>query len=88
MEDKGEGRGGNGRRDEEKRKGPAKFSGVRTSLSETDEQGRFVRSPSVHRNWIEPEGKYRSEADRYHLYVSLACPWSARCLMVLYLKGT
>lgn len=87
MEDKGEGRGGNGRRDEEKRKGPAKFSGVRTSLSETDEQGRFVRSPSVHRNWIEPEGKYRSEANRYHLYVSLACPWSARCLMVLYLKG-
>ena len=79
---------GNGSKDKEKRKGPMKFRGIRTSLSETDEQGRFVRSPSVHRNWIEAEGKYRPQANRYHLYVSLACPWSCRCLMVLYLKGT
>lgn len=85
-----EGGGGfqdNGSKDKEKRKGPTKFRGIRTSLSEMDEQGRFVRSPSVHRNWIEAEGKYRPQANRYHLYVSLACPWSCRCLMVLYLKG-
>lgn len=25
--------------------------------------------------------------DRYHLYVSLACPWASRCLAVMYMKG-
>ncbi len=77
------GSGGGGK----SQKGPTKFRGVRTILSETDEQGRFVRSPSVHRNWIGPDSKFRAQPNRYHLYVSLACPWSCRCLMVLYLKG-
>lgn len=29
----------------------------------------------------------RSAAGRYHLYVATACPWAARCLATLYLKG-
>lgn len=33
--------------------------------------------------WIE----YLLEQHRYHLYVSLACPWASRCLGALYLKG-
>ncbi|TFJ82655.1 hypothetical protein NSK_006079 [Nannochloropsis salina CCMP1776] len=101
-EGEGDGRGAEGRREggghaagqaskgrdmSGKRGGPTAFRGIRTSLSETDEQGRFVRSPSVHRNWVGPQAKYRPQPNRYHLYVSLACPWSCRCLMVLYLKG-
>ena len=30
---------------------------------------------------------YQPEKDRYHLYVSLACPWASRCLATMYLKG-
>ena len=51
--------------------------------------GRFVRSESVFRNWITPDGSpgpsgrdgFRAEPGRYHLYVSLACPWAHRTLI-------
>jgi len=38
--------------------------------------GEFVRTTSQFRNWITADGasRYRAEPDRYHLYVSLACP--------------
>lgn len=57
--------------------------------------GRFKRSESVFRNWVTadgnagPHGKggFRAEADRYHLYVSLACPWAHRTLIMRQLKG-
>jgi len=57
--------------------------------------GRFVRSDSVFRNWITPdgspgpsgEGGFAAEAGRYHLYVSLACPWAHRTLIFRALKG-
>lgn len=51
--------------------------------------GRFVRKASVFRNFIsEDDGaKFRPEQDRYHLYVSLACPWASRVLAVRALKG-
>ena len=57
--------------------------------------GRFVRSTAGFRNWITPdgapgpsgEGGFRAESGRYHLYVSLACPWAHRALIFRALKG-
>jgi putative glutathione S-transferase len=57
--------------------------------------GRFVRRDSVFRNWVTADGTpgptgvggYRAEAGRYHLYVSLACPWAHRTLIFRVLKG-
>lgn len=57
--------------------------------------GRFVRPPSAHRNWITGDGSpgptgcggYPAESGRYHLYVSLACPWAHRTLIFRALKG-
>ena len=57
--------------------------------------GRFVRTHTQFRNWITADGSagptgqagYKAEADRYHLYVSLACPWASRTLMIRTLKG-
>ena len=57
--------------------------------------GRFVRSDSQFRNWITAdgspgptgEGGFRAEPGRYHLYVSLACPWAHRTLIFRKLKG-
>jgi len=58
-------------------------------------KGRFVRQESKFRNWVtadgspgpEGEGGFAAEADRYHLYVSLACPWAHRTLIFRALKG-
>ena len=57
--------------------------------------GRFKRSDSAWRSWVTPDGSagadgkagFRAEADRYHLYVSLACPWAHRTLLMRKLKG-
>lgn len=57
--------------------------------------GRFVRSESQFRNWITPDGSagttgeagFKAEAGRYHLYVSFACPWAHRTLIMVALKG-
>ena len=57
--------------------------------------GRFVRKDSAHRNWVTPDGTagpsgtggFAAAADRYHLYVSLACPWAHRTLIMRALKG-
>lgn len=56
--------------------------------------GKFVRSQSQFRNWITkdgsagPSGKegFKAESGRYHLYISLACPWASRTLMMRKLK--
>ncbi|BFZ25074.1 hypothetical protein BsWGS_28113 [Bradybaena similaris] len=57
--------------------------------SSIDPKGAFVRKESQFRNWITADGSsgYKAEADRYHLYVSLACPWAHRTLIVRSLKG-
>lgn len=47
--------------------------------------GRFVRQDSAFRDTI-GDGPYRAEAGRYHLYVSLACPWAHRALIFRRLK--
>jgi len=50
--------------------------------------GRFVRAASVFRNWVTADGSsgFRAEPGRYHLYVSLACPWAHRTLIFRRLK--
>lgn len=56
----------------------------------TDETGgRFVRQDAQFRGWIEdrPDARFRPESGRYHLYVSLACPWAHRTLIFRTLKG-
>lgn len=54
-----------------------------------DEKGRFVRPSTTFRHWITADGSsgFKAEADRYHLYVSLACPWAHRTLIMRALKG-
>ncbi|RZU99651.1 glutathione S-transferase family protein [Spiribacter vilamensis] len=49
--------------------------------------GRFERPETVFRNWITPDGDHPPVSGRYHLYVSLACPWAHRALIVRRLKG-
>ena len=50
---------------------------------ESDSRGRFVRQTSRFRDWVDE----RPEPGRYHLYVSLACPWASRAVIVRMLKG-
>jgi len=57
--------------------------------------GAFRRSDANFRNWITAdgtagptgEGGFKGEAGRYHLFVSLACPWAHRTLIFRALKG-
>ena len=57
--------------------------------------GRFMRTRAQFRNWITAdgspgptgEGGFWAEAGRYHLYISLACPWAHRTLIFRALKG-
>ena len=50
--------------------------------------GEFIREDAQFRNWIssEPESEFSAEPNRYHLYVSLACPWAHRVLIFRKLK--
>ncbi|PSN62235.1 hypothetical protein BS50DRAFT_592440 [Corynespora cassiicola Philippines] len=54
-----------------------------------DKSGEYKRQTSVFRNWIEnkPGAEFPAEKGRYHLYVSYACPWAHRTLLVRKLKG-
>lgn len=57
--------------------------------------GRFERGTTRFRNWVtrdgsagpSGEGGFAAESGRYHLYVSLACPWAHRTLIFRALKG-
>lgn len=57
--------------------------------------GRFERKASNFRNWVTADGRagpsgvggFKAEAGRYHLYVSMACPWAHRTLIFRVLKG-
>ncbi|MFQ5764133.1 MAG: glutathione S-transferase family protein [Rhodospirillales bacterium] len=50
--------------------------------------GRFEREESAFRDWVTADGDavYKAESGRYHLYVSLACPWACRTLIFRKLK--
>jgi putative glutathione S-transferase len=57
--------------------------------------GRYERADTAFRNWVTPDGRpgptgsdgFSAAAGRYHLYVSLACPWAHRTLIMRALKG-
>ena len=59
-----------------------------------ENDGRFVRRAPQFRNWITADGApgpsgdggFKAEIGRYHLYVSLACPWAHRALIFRALK--
>jgi glutathionyl-hydroquinone reductase len=63
--------------------------------SDPSKDGHFERRETAFRNWITPDGRpgptgqdgFRAVAGRYHLYVSLACPWAHRTLIMRSLKG-
>ncbi|PPT80381.1 glutathione-dependent reductase [Xanthomonas arboricola pv. zantedeschiae] len=66
------------------------------SWYDTDKSGgRFERSQSQFRNWVTRDGSpgphgdggFQASPGRYHLYVSLACPWAHRTLIFRRLKG-
>lgn len=48
--------------------------------------GEFIRQDAQFRNEISEQGPYPAEAGRYHLFVSLACPWAHRTLIFRSLK--
>ena len=60
-----------------------------------DNNGEFIREDSQFRSWITPDGSagpsgiagFPAEPGRYHLYVSLACPWAHRTLIFRKLKS-
>ena len=56
---------------------------------EASDSGEFQRQEDAFRDWISSDGStpYPAEADRYHLYVSLACPWASRTIIVRHLQG-
>lgn len=57
--------------------------------------GRFIREESQFRNWVTKdgsagptgEGGFKAEPGRYHLYISNACPWANRTMIMRKLKG-
>src|SRR6202051_1215175 len=57
--------------------------------SETSDTGEFQRQEDAFREWILADGwpPYPAVAGRYHLYVSLACPWASRTVIFRKLKG-
>jgi len=57
--------------------------------------GRFIREDAGFRNWVTADGSagpsgtdgFKAEPGRYHLYVSLACPWAHRTIIFRRLKA-
>jgi putative glutathione S-transferase len=57
--------------------------------AEQSESGEFRRQEDAFRDWISTDqsSPFPAAADRYHLYVSLACPWASRTVILRKLKG-
>lgn len=68
---------------------------VRGEVGAASASGHFVREDSSFRSWVTADGSpgptgrggFRAEPGRYHLYVSLACPWASRALIMRAWKG-
>ena len=56
------------------------------SVLTSDQKGNYSRAISLFRNTISNESKFLPESNRYHLYVSYACPWAHRVLIMRELK--
>ena len=56
---------------------------------EQSKSGSFKRQEDAFRDWVKRDGStpYTPESGRYHLYVSLACPWAHRTIILRKLKG-
>ena len=56
---------------------------------DVDTKGKYQRKDAEFRSWIkaDPDAEFPAAANRYHLYVSYACPWASRCLALRELKG-
>lgn len=56
---------------------------------EQTKTGEFKRQEDAFRDWVSSDGStsYAAEPGRYHLYISLACPWASRTFIVRKLKG-
>lgn len=56
---------------------------------EISPRGAFVRQPSRFRDWVttDQDARFPAATGRYHLFVSLACPWAHRTIIVRHLKG-
>jgi putative glutathione S-transferase len=67
----------------------SQMSAQTTGSKETDARGRFVRQPNAFRSVITADGSgdLPAEPGRYHLYVSLACPWAHRSIITRRLLG-
>jgi putative glutathione S-transferase len=57
--------------------------------AEESASGEFRRQEDRFRDWVSADGSssYLAESGRYHLYVSLACPWASRTVIVRHLQG-
>ncbi len=64
-------------------------NGVWRDVGYDTNAGEFLRNESVFRDRVTADGSsgFRAEPERYHLYVSLACPWAHRTLILRALKG-
>lgn len=60
-----------------------------TDGNKSDPSGKFKETPTTFRDRVTADGKsgFKAEAGRYHLYISLACPWAHRTLIMRELKG-
>ena len=60
-----------------------------TGRNQSDPNGKFNEIPTTFRDRVTADGSsgFKAEAGRYHLYVSLACPWAHRTLIMRELKG-
>lgn len=67
---------------------PAKTRAKAECPGEENEQGEFVRQADAFTDWVTRDGQSGSPAEpgRYHLYVSLACPWAHRTFLMRRLK--
>ena len=71
------------------------MTSVKNNWNSSIKDGEYQRKESQFRNWITADGSagitgrsgFKAEAGRYHLYVSLACPWAHRTLIFRQLKG-
>lgn len=60
-----------------------------TEWTERNEKGQFQRMSTQFHQWITADGSsgFKTESGRYHLYISLGCPWAHRTALLWKLKG-